>query len=182
MAEKNLDGKVGLITGGSRGIGAATARRLAAAGANVALTYRHSDEQAAAVVGELKASGVQAEAFQADQGVRDEVVRMVGEVADRFGRIDILVNNAGIFLGGGPMGSLPPEDARRLWDVNVHGTVTTTVGPSRTCRTAAGSSASAPSPAGAPSPRGSPTTERPRRTSACTAVPGPMSWHRATSP
>ncbi|MFF1690975.1 MULTISPECIES: SDR family NAD(P)-dependent oxidoreductase [unclassified Streptomyces] len=128
MAEKNLDGKVALITGGSRGIGAATARRLAAAGANVALTYQHSEEQATAVVRELKASGVQAEAFQADQGVRDEVVRLVGEVADRFGRIDILVNNAGIFLGGGPMGSLPPEDAHRLWEVNVHGAVTTTVG------------------------------------------------------
>lgn len=126
MVTRNLLGKTALVTGGSRGLGAAFARRLAAAGAQVAITYEKSAEQAAAVVRELEEAGVQAESYQADQGRREDVVRTVGEVADRFGRIDVLVNNAAIFLGGGPMGSLAQEEQERLWAVNVHGLVTTT--------------------------------------------------------
>ncbi|GHJ41671.1 SDR family NAD(P)-dependent oxidoreductase [Streptomyces sp. TS71-3] len=109
MVGTDLEGKVALVTGGSRGIGAASARRLAAAGAHVALTYEKSAEKAAAVVRELEQAGVKAAAFQADQGAREEVVRMVGQVAERFGRIDVLVDNAAVFLGGGPWGRCPPR-------------------------------------------------------------------------
>lgn len=126
MAEKNLRGKIVLVTGGSRGLGAASARRLAQAGADVAIAYEKSTDRANAVVQDLGRLGVLAMAVQADQGRREDVVRMVAEVAQRFGRIDILVNSAGIFLGGGPMGSLKPEETERLWAVNVHGVVTTT--------------------------------------------------------
>ncbi|MER5514378.1 SDR family oxidoreductase [Streptomyces sp. NPDC002763] len=124
--EKNLRGKVALVTGGSRGLGAAAARRLAAAGADVAVTYEKSAEKAAEVVRELEKNGVRAESFRADQGVREEAAGVVREVADRFGRVDILVNNAAVFLGGGPLGSLSRQDSDRLWAVNVHGLVATT--------------------------------------------------------
>lgn len=124
--DKNLQGKVALVTGGSRGLGAASARRLAAAGANVAIGYEKSVDKANAMVKDLEGVGVQAMAIQADQGRREDVVRLVAETARQFGRIDILVNSAAIFLGGGPMGSLSPEQTERLWAVNVHGVVTTT--------------------------------------------------------
>lgn len=126
MSEKNLQGKVVLVTGGSRGLGAASAQRLAAAGADVAIAYEKSTDKANAVVLDLERLGVRAVAIQANQGRRADVVRLVAEVVERFGRIDILVNSAGIFLGGGPMGSLTPEETERLWAVNVHGVVTTT--------------------------------------------------------
>jgi 3-oxoacyl-[acyl-carrier protein] reductase len=79
MSEKNLQGKVALVTGGSRGLGAASARRLAAAGAEIAIAYRKAADKATAVVDELKGSGVRAMAFHADQAQREDVVRMVGE-------------------------------------------------------------------------------------------------------
>jgi 3-oxoacyl-[acyl-carrier protein] reductase len=125
MPEKNLQGKIALVTGGSRGLGAASARFLAAAGADVAIAYEKSAEKAEAVVKDLEALGVRAMAVQADQGRREDTVRLVAQVAERFGRIDILVNSAGIF-GGGPLGSLPQDQMERLWAVNVFGVVTTT--------------------------------------------------------
>jgi 3-oxoacyl-[acyl-carrier protein] reductase len=125
MREKNLQGKIALVTGGSRGLGAASARRLAAAGADVAIAYVNSSDKAEAVVGELKSFGVQAACFQADQANRDEIARMVGEVVERFGRIDILVNSAAVFLTG-PLGSLSPDDVAYQWAVNVRGVMDTT--------------------------------------------------------
>src|SRR4051812_1756313 len=98
---KPLAGKAALVTGGSRGIGAATARSLAAAGADVAISYQSSSEKAEAVVGELKALGVRAAAFQADQADGVQGVALVGQVIERFGRLDILVNNAGVAAYGG---------------------------------------------------------------------------------
>ncbi|MET8829492.1 SDR family oxidoreductase [Streptomyces sp. NPDC004610] len=124
--EKNLRGKVALVTGGSRGLGAAAARRLAAAGADVALSYEKSAHKAETVAKEIEEFGVRAHAYRADQGDRDEAIGLVAEVAERFGQIDILVNNAAVFAGGGPLGSLSQEESRRLWDINVHGVVTTT--------------------------------------------------------
>src|SRR5689334_9927977 len=98
--EKVLSGKVALVTGGSRGIGAATARALANEGANVAISYVASPDKAEAVVAELKANGVNARAYKADQASAVDVDQLVKNVAKDFGRLDILVNNAGVAAGG----------------------------------------------------------------------------------
>ena len=97
---KALTGKVALVTGGSRGIGAAISKALADDGADVAISYAASAEKASAVVKELKAKGVRAEAFKADQADAKAVEALVKTVAERFGRLDILVNNAGVFVTG----------------------------------------------------------------------------------
>jgi 3-oxoacyl-[acyl-carrier protein] reductase len=97
---KELTGKVALVTGGSRGIGAAIAKALADDGADVAISYAASADKASAVVKELRQKGVRAEAFKADQANAKEVEALVKQVAKRFGRLDILVNNAGVFVTG----------------------------------------------------------------------------------
>src|SRR6185503_13206555 len=94
---KMFSGKVALVTGGSRGIGAATARALAEEGADVAISYSASPQKAEAVVGDLKSKGVRAVAIQADQSDPVQVEELVKTVVNRFGRLDILVNNAGVF-------------------------------------------------------------------------------------
>ncbi|MEU4340595.1 SDR family oxidoreductase [Nocardia sp. NPDC023852] len=93
----DLTGKVALVTGGSRGIGAAIARRLAAAGADVALTYQNAQRQAKAVAGEVEALGRRAIAIQADSADATAVRTAVRTAASELGGLDILVNNAGIF-------------------------------------------------------------------------------------
>jgi 3-oxoacyl-[acyl-carrier protein] reductase len=97
---KKLSGKVALVTGGSRGIGAASARALAAEGASVAISYVASPDKAEAVVAELKGKGVDARAYKADQASSSDVDQLVKTVARDFGRLDILVNNAGVASGG----------------------------------------------------------------------------------
>jgi 3-oxoacyl-[acyl-carrier protein] reductase len=97
---KELAGKVALVTGGSRGIGAAIAKALADDGADVAISYAASADKANAVVKELRQKGVRAEAFKADQANAKQVETLVKTVAERFGRLDILVNNAGVFVTG----------------------------------------------------------------------------------
>ncbi len=92
----SLTGKVVLVTGSSRGIGAAIARAAADAGADVAIGYRERSEAAAEVVERIRDSGRQAVAFQADVSDPSESKRMIAEVEDSFGRIDGLVNNAGV--------------------------------------------------------------------------------------
>jgi 3-oxoacyl-[acyl-carrier protein] reductase len=99
-SSKPLSGKTALITGGSRGIGAAIARRLAEDGANVAISYVNSADKAQAVVRELEAKGVRAAAFKAEQSDGKQVTKLVRDVAAHFGRLDILVNNAGVFAMG----------------------------------------------------------------------------------
>ncbi|AOS78558.1 MULTISPECIES: SDR family NAD(P)-dependent oxidoreductase [Hydrogenophaga] len=112
-----LSGKVAIVTGGSRGIGAAIARRLAGEGAQVALFYRSNAEAADATVRAIEAAGGQAAAFKAD--VADEVaVRLaVREVVNHFGRVDALVNNAGIFEAE-PVGEISRESFHRQFAVN----------------------------------------------------------------
>lgn len=117
---KKLDGKTALVTGGSRGIGAAIAERLAADGAHVAITYSASADKANDVVAKIKAAGGKAVAFKADSGNVDDVKSVVAEAAKALGRIDILVNNAGI----GTMGTIDTfslEDFDRIVNVNVKG-------------------------------------------------------------
>jgi 3-oxoacyl-[acyl-carrier protein] reductase len=92
---KNLEGKVALITGGSRGIGAAIAKRLASDGANVAITYTKGADAAASVVKEIERAGRKAIAIQADAADADAVKAAVEKTVTTFGRLDILVNNAG---------------------------------------------------------------------------------------
>ena len=122
LTAKKLSGKVALVTGGSRGIGAAIANALADDGADVAISYAASADKAAAVVKELLAKGVRAHAFKADQADAQQVAGLVNAVVDRFGKLDILVNNAGVFANA-------PVDVRtnnldeleRLFAVNVGG-------------------------------------------------------------
>src|SRR2546430_12011322 len=117
-----LSGKVALVTGGSRGIGAASAPALAEQGANVAISYVASPDKAEAVVADLKASGVQARAYNADQASSAEVDQLVNDVAKEFGRLDILVNNAGVAVGG-PIDDVNTDTAAlaRPDAINVHG-------------------------------------------------------------
>lgn len=95
---KKLAGKTALVTGGSRGIGAAIAKRLAAEGANVAISYSASPDRAKAVVRDLEAKGVKALALKADQADPAQVTNLVNTVHSHFGQLDILVNNAGVFI------------------------------------------------------------------------------------
>jgi 3-oxoacyl-[acyl-carrier protein] reductase len=90
-----LQGKIAVITGSSRGIGAAIAKELAAQGAAVVLNHRDSAAQAETVAAEIAAAGGQAVAIRADVSSYAEAQRLVKETVDRFGRLDILVNNAG---------------------------------------------------------------------------------------
>lgn len=93
---KLLAGKTALVTGGSRGIGAAIVKRFAEQGADVAFTYRSSAEQANALAGELAELGVKAQAFHSDAGSYQAAEELVKAVLAAFGQVDILVNNAGI--------------------------------------------------------------------------------------
>lgn len=121
---KKLAGKVALVTGGSRGIGAATARALAEEGANVAISYASSRGKADEVVADLKSRGVQALALKADQGDAAQVEQLVNSVAKHFGRFDILVNNAGVFEQNAVQDSAAnAEKVDRQYAVNVGGVV-----------------------------------------------------------
>ena len=105
-----LLGRVVLVTGGTRGIGAAIVRRLARDGADVAFSYANSESQAAGIVAELEALGRRALAVRADQADPQAVAALVQKVHATFGRLDILVNSAGVFVMGAvndPAADLP---------------------------------------------------------------------------
>ena len=120
MTTNTLKGKTALVTGGSRSIGAAIARRLAADGASVALTYSASPEKAANVVAEIEAAGGRAIAIHADAGNPEAVRTAVARTEEAFGSLDILVNNAGIAING-PIEDIRFEDYERMIAVNVTG-------------------------------------------------------------
>jgi 3-oxoacyl-[acyl-carrier protein] reductase len=123
-----LKGKVALVTGGSRGLGAATAEALAEKGADVAITYVASAEKAADVVRKLKAMGVRALAIRSDQADLTSANSLMDAAVSHFGKIDILVNNAGIAIQGVLVDDpkLDASELDRQWHVNVLGAVATT--------------------------------------------------------
>ena len=118
----SLQGKRALVTGASRGIGAAIARRLAADGANVAITYERSAEQARAVVTAIEGHGGRGLALQASSADPAAVTEAVDRTVQAFGGIDILVNNAGIYRGG-PLEALTLEDIDATLAVNVRAVI-----------------------------------------------------------
>lgn len=116
--QQTLAGKVAFVQGGSRGIGAAIAKRLAREGAAVALTYISSPDKAKEVVDAITASGGRALAIKADSSNADAIKQAVDQAASTFGRIDILVNNAGV-LAMGPIEDFKLEDFDRTVAVNI---------------------------------------------------------------
>ncbi|MBU0859944.1 MAG: SDR family oxidoreductase [Alphaproteobacteria bacterium] len=122
---KALQGKVALVTGGSRGIGAAIARRLAADGADVIFSYVSSADKANALVSELEKTGVRAAAFAADQADAQQVTALVQKAAKHFGRLDILINNAGVAAYHDITTAEADEAAlERQFAINVHAVAT----------------------------------------------------------
>ena len=117
---KNLEGMMALITGGSRGIGAAIAKRLAADGANVAITYTKGADAAASVVKEIERAGRKAIAIQADAADANAVEAAVEKTVAAFGRLDVLVNNAGTAVPK-TFEETTLEEMDRVLDINVRG-------------------------------------------------------------
>ena len=121
----NLNEKVALITGGSRGIGAAIAKRLAADGASVAITYAKDASAASAVVKAIKLDGGKAVAIQADAADVEAVKGAVEKTVATFGRLDVLVNNAGTAIPK-TFEETTLEEMDRVIDINVRGTLAAT--------------------------------------------------------
>lgn len=114
----DLAGTVALVTGGSRGIGAAIALKLAAQGAAVAVTYVQAAGQAEKVVAQIEEAGGRAVAIRADLTTPDAAAQAVEQTVREFGRLDILVNNAG-FLTYGPLGEVTETELDRVLAVDV---------------------------------------------------------------
>jgi 3-oxoacyl-[acyl-carrier protein] reductase len=116
----DLNNKVALVTGASRGIGAAIAKRLAADGASVAITYSRGADDAAHVVDEIEASGGKAIAIQANATDAAAVQAAVNTVISTYGKLDILVNNAGTAIPK-PFEDTTLEEMNQVIDLNVRG-------------------------------------------------------------
>ncbi len=122
---KKLEGKIALITGGSRGIGAAIAKRLAADGAAVAITYAKDGKAAGAVVKAIESAGGKALAIQAEATNAEAVKGAVQKAAETFGQVDILVNNAGTAIPK-PFEETTLEEMDRMIDINIRGMLVAT--------------------------------------------------------
>ncbi len=123
--EFSLKGRVCLVTGGSRTLGASIARALAERGADVAVNYNRSTDAAGDLCEELRALGSRAEPVQADVGDPVQASRMVAEVWERFGRVDVLVNNAGPYVDK-PYLELDVADFDHIMETNVRATYVVT--------------------------------------------------------
>jgi acetoacetyl-CoA reductase len=121
----NLNGKVAIVTGGSRGIGAAISMELARQGAKVVLNFVTRDELAEKMVADINEIGGEAYAIRADVSNSEDAAHLVQETIDHFGRLDILVNNAGITRDS-TFKKLSSEDWRRVIDVNLNSVYNTT--------------------------------------------------------
>ena len=120
-----LAGTVAVVTGASKGIGAAIARHLAAEGAAVVVNYAASKAGAERVVGEIASKGGKAVAIQADVSQHDDIKRLFAESKKAFGKVDILVNNAGIFEFA-PLEAVTADHFHRQFNLNVLGLLLTT--------------------------------------------------------
>ncbi|HZP61493.1 MAG TPA: SDR family NAD(P)-dependent oxidoreductase, partial [Opitutaceae bacterium] len=122
---KKLEGKVAVVTGASKGIGASIARHLAREGAAVVVNYASSKTAADKVVAEIVSAGGRAVAVQADVAKKPDIQRLFAETKKNFGRVDVLVNNAGVyeFL---PLEQITEEHFRRQFDLNVLGLILAT--------------------------------------------------------
>jgi 3-oxoacyl-[acyl-carrier protein] reductase len=122
MSSKKLGGKVALVTGASKGIGAAIAIKFAAEGASVVVNYASSKTGADKVVAEITAAGGKAVAVQADCAKKADIDRLFAETKKAFGRLDILVNNAGIYEFS-PLEGITEEHFHKQFNLNVLGLV-----------------------------------------------------------
>jgi 3-oxoacyl-[acyl-carrier protein] reductase len=120
-----LTGKVAVVTGASRGIGASIATHLAAEGASVVVNYASSKAGADKVVAEIVAKGGKAVALQGDVSKQGDIVRLFAETKKAFGGVDILVNNAGVYEFA-PLEKITPAHFHRMFDINVLGLLLTT--------------------------------------------------------
>ncbi|MEN8195754.1 MAG: SDR family NAD(P)-dependent oxidoreductase, partial [Pseudomonadota bacterium] len=114
---------IAIVTGGSRGIGAATARMLAERGHDVAISYLSNAEAAAAVVRDIKATGQRGLAVQCDAGSEAETEKLFEAVDNELGTVTALVNNAGMTGMAGRLDSAPAETIRACIDANLYGTI-----------------------------------------------------------
>jgi 3-oxoacyl-[acyl-carrier protein] reductase len=121
---KKLDGKIAVVTGGSKGIGAEIAKHLAAEGAAVVVNYASSKEGADLVVDEITSAGGKAIAVQANVAKKADIERLFAETQQVFGRLDILVNNAGIYENL-PLEEITEEHFHKQFDLNVLGLILT---------------------------------------------------------
>ena len=125
MSTRTLEGKIALVTGSSRGIGAAIAKRLAADGAKVAITYTKGADAAASVVKEIERAGGKAIAIQADAADADASKAAVEKTVAAYGRLDVLVNNAGTAIPK-TFEETTLEEMDRMIDINIRGTLVAT--------------------------------------------------------
>jgi 3-oxoacyl-[acyl-carrier protein] reductase len=125
MSAKKLSGKVAIVTGASKGIGAAIAKHLGAAGASVVVNYSASQANADKVVAEITAAGGKAVAIQANVSQPADIERLFTEAEAAFGKLDVLVNNAGVF-DFVPLEKITVEHFRRMFDINVLGVILAT--------------------------------------------------------
>src|SRR5215471_9729157 len=120
MKAGKLDGKVAVVTGASKGIGAEIAKQFAVEGASVVVNYASSKTGADVVVNEITKKGGKAVAVQGDVARQGDVEKLLAETKKAFGKLDILVNNAGVYEFQ-PIENVTPEHFRKLYDINVLG-------------------------------------------------------------
>lgn len=122
----SLKGKTALVTGGSRGIGAAIALTLAGQGADVAISYANSKDKAEKVAESIRALGRKSVALHADAGAPEKMPALIDSVVKEFGKLDILVNNAGVFEATGAIGEIDEKAFEHQLSVNVRSVFTAT--------------------------------------------------------